>query len=1364
MSSATLGNPVIEFFARLRRMGVSLEIEGGNLKASAPPGVISAGLREELLRRKSELIAVLETGAERRPLSRPESRLWFLQASAPESAAYNVWKATRLSGRLDPPAMRSAIIEAIARHEILRTTYEVRDGVPEAAMHRQPRLDWAVEDIADEESARQAAAAEAARPFAIDRGPLIRVRVLRWRADEQIVLVVLHHLVSDGQSLNLLWSEVSLLYDAYQEGGRADLPELSLQYGDWAARQDLELASERAARSLAFWTGKLANPPAPLEFPGARRRPSRPSYRGRWETLPLSDTASASVRQLAAEERTTPFMVFLSAFLLLLHRSTGAADLAIGTPVSGRRDRDTEPLIGLFANMLALRFNLEGEPAFREWLRRVRDNCLEYFEHADTPLEDVVEALRIERNQAVPPLFQMAFLCDVFREASPYINVPLDNGSAKFDLTLSIEAGPSRAHCTLEYSTDIYEAPVARRILENFRALVEAAVESPDSACSRIPLPSAPPEAWRGAQTRYPAKPVHAVFEEAAEVHSSREALVCGSERVTYADLNRRANLLAEFLQAEGVRSGDTVAILMERSTEYVASLLAVLKCGGTWVPLAASDPPARTQALLEDCGAGIVLVEERLPRGFDPGRARALPLPRLKGRDPGNPAGSVPLDRPACIMYTSGSTGIPKGVLVRHRGILRLLFGVDYAELGPNVTTLFMAPLQFDASTFELFGAILHGGRCVIARQGFRGIEEFAELVKREGVNTCWLTASLFNAVVEQSVDALRPIRQLLTGGEALSPGHVHRALEALPETQIVNGYGPTETTTFACCYRIPRILDPAARSIPIGRPIPNTQALVLDRYMRPLPPCAVGELFIGGDGVAQGYLNAERLTAERFVCVPGLAECSGPLYRTGDLVYAGPDNLLYYVGRTDGQVKVRGYRVEPGEVESAMLRLPEIRQAAVVAKQEPSGAMSLIAYYVPRENGKLEEDRVLAALQRALPAYMVPSRAVPVAAIPLRPSGKLDRAALPEPPARAAKTNGLAHLNPTELLLLQIWHKLFPGRQISVEDDFFSLGGHSLMAVRLMAQVERQFGKRLPASVLFEAPTVRSLAALLAGDKHETRGKTEFAALQPLGDRPPLFFVGAGPKQRLFAQRLGSDQPCLSPVPRFHHDYGPAFLMDLATQYASDIRRCQAHGPYHLAGWSRCGLLALEIAQRLRSAGEPVALLILVDTYLPGRFRGIGVRERASAGAARAMRLLGVLGRLLAIVPREIRNGRIRHRLGEIAARVEQSGLGRRLWKLRSTILKKLLNRRVIIQGWHDLAWALATSAEAYVPRSYDSPVLFLLAEDKPAGPAFDPLPGWGQFLSKVDVERVPGDHETMFRAPNVDIVARAVSKYLS
>lgn len=1348
-----------------RAAGTSSAIEGPHNAATAPCAALApCATAAPCAQEKPFPTPAPQTRMACRPLSGPESRLWFVQSSDPDCVAYNVWRAMRLSSRVDPSALRAALLQTIARHDILRTTYEVRDGVPEAVIDRQSRLDWLIEEVTDEQSAKQAALKHVSVPFAIDRGPLIRMRLLRWRADEQILLFIIHHLVCDGPSVNLLWNEVSRSYAAYQEGGRADLPALHLQYGDWAARQNLELASERAARGLAFWTEKLANPPAVTEFPGARRRPSKPSFRGRWESLPLSKVACTAVRRLAAEERTTPFTVYLSAFLLLLNRSTGATDLSIGTPASTRRGRDAEPLIGLFANMLALRFNLEGDPTFREWLRHVRDNCLEYFEHADTPIESVIQASRLERSQAVQPLFQMAFMCEPAPEASPLVNVPLDNGSAKFDLSLSIESGPAHADCTLEYSTDLYDAAVAHQILENFRALAQAAVEDPDAACSRVPLAQDACQAWHGAQVEYPAKPVHAVFEETAVRFSGREALVCGAERVSYAELNRRANLLAESLKAEGVQPGERIAILMERSAEYVAALLAVLKCGGTWVPLALSDPPARTRAILEDCGARIVMVKERLPHKFDPGRAKAFALPALEGRaDPGNPSGSVPIDQPACVMYTSGSTGAPKGVLVRHRGILRLLFGVDYAELGPQTTTLYMAPLQFDASTFELFGAILHGGRCVIAREGFRGIEEFGQLVAREGVNTCWLTASLFNAVVEQSVEALRPIRQLLTGGEALSPEHVRRALEALPETQIVNGYGPTETTTFACCHRIERPLDPDARSIPIGHPIANTELLVLDRHMRPLPPCALGELFIGGDGVAQGYLNAPGPTAERFVEVPDVLASGGRFYRTGDLVYTGPDNLLYYAGRTDEQVKIRGYRVEPGEVESALLRLPEIKHAAVIARPEPAGAMSLIAYYVAREGGQLEEAGVRAALQRVLPGYMVPARAVRVAAIPLKPSGKVDRDALPAPPARETKSNGLAHVDPTELILLRIWQRLFHGRRISVEDDFFSLGGHSLMAVRLMAQVEREFGKRLPASVLFEAPTVSALAKLLTGGE-EPKGKAEFAALQPFGDRPPLFFVGAGPKQKLFAERLGADQPCLSPVPRFHHDYGSTFLMDLATRYAMDIRRCQPHGPYYLAGWSRCGLLALEIAQRLRAAGEQVALLVLVDTYLPGAFRSIGVRDRFLARAARAMRLLGVLRRLPVVLPRDIRNGRIRQRLADIAAGVQQSGLGRRLWKLRSAILQKLLNRRVVIEGWHDLAFALATSAEAYVPRTYDSRVLFLLAEDKPAGSAFDPLQGWYQFLAKVDVERVPGDHETMFRVPNVDVVARAVSKYLS
>ncbi|HZF10318.1 MAG TPA: amino acid adenylation domain-containing protein, partial [Thermoanaerobaculia bacterium] len=933
---------------------------------------------------------------------------------------------------------------------------------------------------------------EALRPFDLGRGPLLRATLLRLAEPRHLLLLTLHHIVADGWSMGILVRELGELYGAAAAGRPAVLPELPISYADFAVWQREWLAGGALAEPLAWWREHLAGAPAVLDLPLDRPRPPVPSFRG--AHLPVRLPADLS-RALAVYGRTrgaTPFMVLSAAFAALLSRLSGAEDLVVGSPVANRERPEVSGLIGFFVNTLALRHDLSGDPAFAGFLDRVRTGTMAALAHQDVPFERLVEELAPERDLRHTPLFQVFFALQnapVGPLALPGLALEpllLSNGRAKFDLSLALAEAVDGLAGSFEYATDLFDAATVERLAARFERLLAGALERPETRLSELPLLSAEEREqlvvdWAARVSDYPREAtLDGLFAEVAAHRPDAVALVDGERQLSYGALAARAGHLAGRLRALGVAPEVRVGLLLPRSLEMVVATLAVLRAGGVYVPLDPTHPEERLAFLLSDTGAPVVVTIASLRATLPALETAVLCLDREAGREPGSAAfaSRTVAESLAYVMYTSGSTGVPKGVAVRHRGVVRLVRDSDYARLGREDVVALVSNTAFDAATFEIWGALLNGGRLVVIEPAaVLPPAVFAARLAREGVTLLSLTIALFNRMVWEAPEALRNLRSLYFGGEAADAEAVARLVALGPPERLIHLYGPTEITCFATWYRVPGVPGaPGAPALPIGRPLANTAVYLLGRHLEPVAAGAPGEIWLGGDGLARGYLDRPDRTAERFVPAP-FGAAGERLYRTGDRARFRPNGEIEFLGRLDAQVKIRGFRIEPGEVEAALLRQSGVTAAVVVVREE-GGEKRLAAYYV----GAPEPAELRAALRRALPEYLVPAALVPLPELLLNPNGKIDRRALPVPPELGEGTAGEAPRTAVEARLAAIWCELLGRTRVGRSEDFFALGGHSLLATRLLSRLQTAFGVELPLLQLFESPTLSEQAARVA------------------------------------------------------------------------------------------------------------------------------------------------------------------------------------------------------------------------------------------------------------------------------------------
>jgi amino acid adenylation domain-containing protein/non-ribosomal peptide synthase protein (TIGR01720 family) len=1036
------------------------------------------------------------------PLSFSQQRIWLIQEATPESPAYNISLAWRLSGSLDCVALEKGLGALVQRHEIFRTRFVCDNGGhPTQVIEKSLALSLRVQDLQALPFEMRPAELEkrmrdeAAQPFDLTRLPLLRPTLYRLSADEHVFLVVLHHIIFDGWSVGVFVRELQRAYSAFFRKEAYVVPAPRYQYGDFAVWQRSWLQGETLAGQLAYWREKLSPLPPPLELPTDRPNPARRSWRGGVHRFVFSKELLAKIEALRKEEETTLHVVLLAGFSALLHRYTGQEDLAVGSPTANRTRSELRDAIGFFVNTQVLRMSVQGRDTFRGLIRAAKAVSLDAYANQDLPFDRLVDELKPERHAGQTPLFRV--MLSHQHQPLPQLALPglksrafeVDNGSAKFDLLLEFRERPEGLSGYLEYSTDLFEEASIRRMAEHLRMLLISAVENADRPLRTLPLLGEQERRrlvveWNATRTDYPRNAcIHQLFEEQVARTPEAIAVEFQEQRFTYAELNARANQLAYYLRSRGVGPESLVALLWERDAELIVVLLGILKAGGAYVPLDAAYPAERLGLMLADTQAGVLLTRRSLASRLPQHGARAVLLEEswreIAGYPIDNPVNRTVPDNLAYVMYTSGSTGRPKGVSITHRGVVRLVKETDYAALGPDGVFLQFAPISFDASTFEVWGCLLNGGRLVVFPPGTPSLEELGAVLIEKGVNTLWLTSALFQQMVERNLPALRGVRQLLAGGDVLPVAQVRKVLEELPQTQLINGYGPTESTTFTCCNPL-RAQEAIGSSVPIGRPIANTRVYVLDGAMQPVPVGVPGELYIGGDGLARGYLNQPDMTAERFVPHPFCEEPGARLYRSGDLVRYLSDGRIEFLGRLDNQVKVRGFRIELGEIEAVLGTHPAVRENAVVAREEAPGDKRLVAYVVQQEGVQLELTGLRAFLKERLPDYMVPSAFVILARLPVTPNGKLDRRALPAP-AEGRLQRGDAYLapaTPTERLLANIWAEVLGIDRVSRNDNFFELGGDSILGIQIAARA-RQAGLAITPSHVFEHQTISELAA---------------------------------------------------------------------------------------------------------------------------------------------------------------------------------------------------------------------------------------------------------------------------------------------
>jgi amino acid adenylation domain-containing protein len=1043
----------------------------------------------------------VDRGAEL-PLSFGQQRLWFLDQLAPGSPAYNVAKSFRITGPLHPAALERSLAEVVRRHEVLRTVFQSIDGRPVQVIlppspHALPVVDLRrLAAEARHEEVRRLAAEEVARPFDLSRGPLLRSTLLLLAPQEFGVLFTLHHVVSDAWSMNLLVREMTVLYQAFVSGRPSPLPELEIQFADFAVWQRQRLHGEPLEAELAYWRGRLAGAPAVLDLPTDRPRPAVQRFRGGEVPFELPAAIHEAVKVLGRSQGATLFMVLLGAFQALLGRYSRQDDVAVGTPIAGRNRLETESLIGFFVNTLVLRGDLREEPSFHQLLRQVRTVSLEAHAHQDLPFEKLVEELAPERSLAHAPLFQVMFslqhprLEEVALADLRLGSLLAERNTVKFDVTLTMTGTPAGIRGVLGYNGDLFDATTAVRMSEHFAALVAAAAARPDEPVSGVPLMRSPERhqvevEWNDAASAPEPETVIARFAAQAAKTPGAEALsfAFADESLTYGELNRRANRLAHHLRSLGVTTEHRVGLCVARSTQLVVAILAIFKAGGAYVPLDPSYPRRRHRLMLEDARVTVLVTESRLASGLEGIGTPVVCLDRdgeaIAARsDDDPPLAAAPSDL-AYLIYTSGSTGSPKAVMVEQGQLANTLLG-GLREFGWTAADrgLCLAPYSFDIFLFELLSPLLAGGAAVLFP-----LELGADVDRLAGLLPELTAIHAVPALMRQWVQAVREsprrldlsrLRTVFVGGDAVSSDLLVEMREVFSGAAIRVLYGPTEGTIICSSYRVPEAPEPIRSRI--GRPLPNAVLSLRDEHGQPVAVGVPGEIHLGGAGVARGYWQREELTAERFVSLEGRRH-----YRTGDLARHLPDGTLEFLGRVDQQVKVRGFRIEPGEVEAALRTHPGVADAVVLALGESGADRRLVAYVVPAGTAGLAAE-LKAHLGGLLPEFMVPSSIVPLDELPLTPTGKVDRRKLSElERARVAPAERVAARTPVEETLAGIWREVLGLAELGVQEDFFALGGHSLLATQVVTRVRRALGKEVTLRLLFETRTVARMAAAL-------------------------------------------------------------------------------------------------------------------------------------------------------------------------------------------------------------------------------------------------------------------------------------------
>jgi amino acid adenylation domain-containing protein len=1036
------------------------------------------------------------------PTSFAQQRLWFLDQLEPQNAAYNIPIGIHLNIELNVEALEQSLNTLIERHEVLRTTFVGTDELPLQMIASSLKVPLSMVDLSAlsevqrEAEAIRLANEEAQRPFNLVQGPLLRTTLLKLASEEYMLLLTIHHIIFDGWSLGVLYEELATLYQAFSTGQLSPLPDLPIQYVDFALWQQERLQGEELAGQLAYWKQHLAGAPALLELPTDRPRTASPSSQGSTYLVTLSSELNKALKTLSRQEGVTLYMTLVAAFQTLLYRYTGQDDMLIGTFTAGRTQAETEALIGFFVNTLVLRTDLSGNPSFRDLLGRVREVIFDAYAHQEVPFDYLVRELHPTRSPGQNPLFQAMLTL-----APPLSTLPPgwaparmvgETGAAKFDLSLELADRPEGLICLFEYSTDLFDEVTIARMAGHWQTLLEGILADPSQRLSELPLLTEAERQqllveWNDTLTDYPKElSLHQLFEAQVERTPDAVAVVYENEHLTYRELNSKANQLAHYLHRLGVESEMLIGICMERSLDMVVGLLGILKAGGAYVPLDPTYPPERLAFMVEDARVQVLLTQQRLIERLPRHEARVVcqdtGREAIAQESEENVVSGIKGENLAYMLYTSGSTGKPKGVLSTHRASINRFYWMwETYPFEPGEVCCQKTSLSFVDSIWEIFGPLLQGIRTVIIPDTvLKDPQRMLQTLATHAITRIVLVPSLLRVLLDTEADLqnqLSHLKYCISSGEALPLELAQRFLNSMPHSALINLYGSSEVAGDVTCYDTRS--NTSRTYIPIGRPIANTQIYLLDCHMQLVPIGIAGELYVGGDGLARGYFNRPELTAERFIRHPFSDVPGTRLYKTGDWARYRADGTIELIGRLDHQVKIRGFRIELGEIEAVLAQHPAVQQAVVVAREDAPGDKRLVAYIVPQPQHMPAVSDLRSYLKTKLPDYMLPSTSVLLAALPLTPNGKVDRRALPAPEySRSELESFVAPRTPLEQVVAASWSQVLGIKQLGIHDDFFASGGHSLLVMQVISRLRVMAQVEVPLRSFFEAPTIAQLA----------------------------------------------------------------------------------------------------------------------------------------------------------------------------------------------------------------------------------------------------------------------------------------------
>jgi amino acid adenylation domain-containing protein len=1311
------------------------------------------------------------------PLSFSQQRLWFIDQLYHGSSFYNIPIAFHIQGKLNITALQQSLNEILKRHEIWRTNLILVNGEPIQKI--TPNLTWNIpiinlEHLSGQDweaEVKQLVAKEAIKPFNLAKELLVRAILLKLNEEEHVLLVTMHHIITDGWSCGVFLRELSTLYPAFSTNQPSPLPPLPIQYADFSIWQRDRIQGEFLATKLNYWKQQLNGELPVLQLPTDRPRPTVTSFNGAKQYFTLSTALTDALRQLSLQEDATLFMSLLAAFNILLYHYTDQEDILIGSPIANRNRAELEGMLGLFVNTLVLRNNLSGNPSFREFLHRVREVNLDAYAHQDLPFEMLVEELQPERDLSRNPFYEVMFVLQNTPTSVQEVSgltlrtLEFDSGTAQLDIFLSMFESQEGLTGCLEYNTDIFDAITISQFLNHFQTLLANIIANPEQRIYNLSLLNTFEKEQllfklNQISADYQNASLNQLFEQQVKRTPDSLALISQSKLLTYRQLNHKVNQLAHYLQKQGITQETLVAICLERDLDMVVGILAILKAGGAYIPLDPSYPVERLKFMLSDSQASILISRHEILAELSLSSAKTVCLDihkdKIAQESSENPINISKLDHLAYIIYTSGSTGTPKGVLGTHRGTVNGLHWLwKTYPFDPGEVCCQKTAISFVDSIWEIFAPLLQGVPTVIINnETLLDPQLFIETLVHYKVTRIILVPSLLRLLLDNYSHLTEKLLQLklwISSGETLSIKLVETFRELMPFAKLINLYGSSEVSANATYYDT-SLLPDQANSVPIGRPIDNTQIYVLNRNLQPTPIGVIGELYIGGDGLAKGYLHRPELTQERFIDNPFISE--NKLYKTGDLVRYLKDGNLEYLGRDDEQVKIRGFRVELAEIATVITQYPDVKESIVITEKDDQENQLLIAYVVIEKQNITAQ--LLTYLQQKLPNYMLPSAFVVLDALPLTPNGKIDKRALPT--HKLIRVNitekVIAPRNFTELSLIKLWENLLNTSPIGVKDNFFNLGGHSFLAVRLMAKIQDIFGHNLTLSTLFENPTIEKLAAIVSQPFRESFN-SPLVAINSSGSKIPFFCMhGAGGGINHYinlSRRLGEDYPfyALEHNPN-QEELEILTVEETANYYLQEIRQVQPKGPYLLGGHCYGGVLAFEMAQQLHREGETVDLLVVIDAILSETRIECTKDDNAKFLLRMAESIKTDSNIDFSLSFEELRDLSLNEQLDLINQKMN--------FIFSDTEIKDFIR-------YYKLFKAHVQAMRNYTPLVYEQSITLFRAKEEiihdfesPEFHSDDPLLGWGKCSSQpIQVMEVPGDHFSIFIEPHIQELAK-------